>query len=99
MSELKPCPFCGQEMGETINSDGNYCEHYCSFIDYSGTLNEEGKTKWNTRPVEDALSAENEALKAKVAELEAENERLKRQLNINQYDLDGMASEILNGGE
>lgn len=49
--------------------------------------------------IREKQAAEIVSLKTKVAELEEKNTRLERQLNINQYDLDGMASEILNGGE
>ena len=61
MSELKKCPFCGgtkicTEKGINLN----YCDN-CSA--------ESNVEHWNTRPIEDALTA-------RIAELEAENDRL-----------------------
>lgn len=64
MSELKPCPFCGSE----ATDEANYCaccNPDCEFVGWFFL-----KEQWNTRPVEDALRAENEELKAKVAQLE-----------------------------
>ena len=76
MSELKKCPFCGGEAAYT-QILGNYerpHEVYCSTCDGGIT---EGRSKdgvihnWNTRPIEDAL-------KARIAKLEAENAMLKQ---------------------
>ena len=61
MSELKPCPFCG---GTKICTEKginlNYCDN-CSA--------ESNVEHWNNRPIEDALNA-------RIAELEAENEKI-----------------------
>ena len=66
MSELKPCPFCG---GTKICTEKginlNYCDN-CSA--------ESNVEHWNTRRIEDALNA-------RIAELEAENAALKAKLN------------------
>ena len=62
--ELRPCPFCGKEpalhanYASCVNDD-------CEQSDWAGL---EVDT-WNTRPIEDALTA-------RIAELEAENNRL-----------------------
>ena len=65
MSELKPCPFCG---GTKICTEKginlNYCDN-CSA--------ESNVEHWNTRPIEDAL-------KARIAKLEAENAGLKERV-------------------
>ena len=66
--ELKPCPFCGRE------------QHLCpEEIPYTEQLHECGSCNvisydWNTRPIEDALQT-------RIAELEAENERLSQLLH------------------
>ena len=70
MSELKPCPFCGSS-----NTTLDYYEISCP--QELGTIvvcNDCGASAtsivdWNTRPIEDALNA-------RIAELEAENDRL-----------------------
>lgn len=66
--ELKPCPFCGSHATIRQNFHGFYVE--CDNIDCravgSWDLGASGAIeKWNTRPLEDAL-------RARVAELEAE---------------------------
>lgn len=67
MSELKLCPFCGNEPQEiTLNGKplvvcwGRDCVH--------------DPKRWNTRPIEDALTT-------RIAELEAESERLSQLLH------------------
>jgi len=67
MSEiLRPCPFCG---GTKICTEKginlNYCDN-CSA--------ESNVEHWNNRPIEDALNA-------RIAELEEENAALKAKLN------------------
>lgn len=56
MSEdLKACPFCGRKVDETIeNLDVVSCSYHTLFIK---------SENWNTRPIEDALRAENERLR------------------------------------
>lgn len=82
MSELKPCPFCGG-LNQTIEG---YLEYHFSeaFVqcDSCGARSEteeddllkKAKEKaikiWNTRPIEDALRAENERLKKALKEAE-----------------------------
>ena len=65
MSELKRCPFCG---GTKICTEKginlNYCDN-CSA--------ESNVEHWNARPIEDALNA-------RIAELEAENAGLKERV-------------------
>lgn len=64
MSEIKLCPLCDGE----IQDEGEFCacgNPDCELLGYFFT-----KEVWNTRPIEDALRIENEALKAKVEELE-----------------------------
>ena len=59
--ELRPCPFCGKE--PAIDNNFAICVNDdCELSDYWSGL-EVGS--WNTRPIEDAL-------KARIAELEAE---------------------------
>lgn len=84
MNELKPCPFCGSDHYQHEgNSDGGElwfsCQNCGAYSpvstntdgdDYSETV-----AKWNTRPLEDALRAE-------IATLKSENERLKSSINF-----------------
>lgn len=70
MSELKPCPFCGSPAysyhDNCIDFAGVKCDlGGCVCADILITEN-----NWNTRPIEDALNA-------RIAELEAENGRLR----------------------
>ena len=62
--ELRPCPFCGGRHIETAeNLDLVYC------FDCGAKMRTDLGGGWNTRPIEDALNA-------RIAELEAENNRL-----------------------
>lgn len=68
--ELKPCPFCGCTAEEIYESPDwgfeiNY--HHCDDCPVSGHNDqyetaEEAVEAWNTRPIEDALRAENARL-------------------------------------
>lgn len=59
MSELKPCPFCGKE--PAIDNNFAICVNDdCELSDYWTGLEVD---TWNTRPIEDALTA-------RIAELE-----------------------------
>ena len=85
MSDLKPCPFCGSKPylspGETryYVKHGSACRindsynddvvHVCFAKD-----DVEGYTGWNDRPIEDAL-------KAQIAKLQADNRSLVEQMN------------------
>ncbi len=57
--ELKPCPFCGEQPLEDKYGD-IVCSNE-SDIDNDPYLYSVGT--WNTRPIEDTLRAENDALK------------------------------------
>ena len=66
MSEkLKPCPFC-QNKNIAIGSDGNGGQYIdCGrkhIVHFINCTKEEAINLWNTRPEEDQLKAENEAL-------------------------------------
>lgn len=67
MSELKPCPLCGQEIYSEFYSnraeefDGHCTNKKCLF--YGKDLLFFNTAKWNTRPIEDVLRAENERLR------------------------------------
>ena len=68
MSELKPCPFCGEEQlsdkerGDTIPYDGRY-SRVCDWCDVESPY-------WNTRPIEDAQAQEIARLEQRIRELE-----------------------------
>jgi NMD protein affecting ribosome stability and mRNA decay len=61
MSEIKACPFCG---GAKICTEKGININYCDNCSAESNIEQ-----WNTRPIEDALNA-------RIAELEAENNRL-----------------------
>ena len=78
MSELKECPFCGQQPKETKyrefgKNPREYSLYHClnegcpSYFTKPGSMTAED---WNTRPIEDAL-------RERITELEAECNRLK----------------------
>ena len=60
MNELKPCPFCGGEAELCYSEVDTFCRK-CNVMQETEL--------WNTRPIEDALNA-------RIAELEAKNNRL-----------------------
>jgi hypothetical protein len=82
MSELKPCPLCGQEIYSEFYSnraeefDGHCTNKKCLL--YGKDLLFFNTAKWNTRPIEDQLRSENKRLRA-------ENERFREAL---QYIVD-----------
>lgn len=77
MSELKPCPFCGEMpqvntwMMHGITESRCFCDNEKCPVYLSKTI---AIDDWNNRPIEDALNA-------RIAELEAENERLSQLLH------------------
>jgi len=94
--ELKACPFCG---GNDIVYEEALSVTYCN--DCGGELDEGFGSDWNTRPIEDALQAENERLKEELQcektrsqlNLEAEERRM---LNITHYcaEIDRLTARI-----
>ena len=87
MSELKPCPFCGGNAYECDYTHPNGGDWYFVKCDVCDAKSDEYHTqevannKWNTRPIEDALRAE-------VEQLKADNSRMREVLDeiINAYD-------------
>lgn len=73
MNELKACPFCGSE---DVHSET------------AGNFSEGAKTQWNQRPIDDALLARAEKLRA--ALLEIFNACVRA-------DINGELSEYING--
>ena len=78
MSELKPCPFCGEHQLPDSEDDGNVpyesgMSKVCDFCSATVTHN------WNTRPIEDELNK-------RIAELEAESERFTVHSRIKRQD-------------
>jgi hypothetical protein len=82
MSELKPCPFCGTKsvsfMPELLANQQIYCKFCETSIIFGGTIEWDTK-RFNTRPIEDAQSAEIERLKA-------DNARMREALITISYD-------------
>ena len=75
MINLKPCPFCG---GNDIVYEEALSVTYCN--DCGGELDEGFGSDWNTRPIEDALTA-------RIAELEAYIDQL---IEIGGWAITGM---------
>lgn len=75
MSDLKPCPFCGSS-NTTLDYYEISCPQELGTIVVCNDCGASAKSivDWNTRPIEDALNA-------RIAELEAENERLSQLLH------------------
>lgn len=75
--ELRPCPFCGLsgfgrlscDFGGELDEEQVTCDQ-CDAVGPGGNSVDAANTLWNTRPEEDRLRAEVEALRALVAELE-----------------------------
>jgi hypothetical protein len=67
--ELKPCPFCGKPAYTECVDDG--CYAMCPNIEceFAGTGSQKA---WNTRPIEDALRAELEAVKVELQQANSE---------------------------
>ena len=70
MSELKPCPFCGGEAELCYSEVDTFCRK-CNVMQETEL--------WNTRPIEDAL-------RLRIAELEAEIERFTVHSDIERQD-------------
>jgi hypothetical protein len=65
MSDLKPCGRCGSnDIGFRDSREKRevFCRNCYNHIGFRG-LDSEGAILWNSRPIEDKLRAENEALK------------------------------------
>ena len=75
MSEIKPCPLCGQEIYSEFYSnraeefDGHCTNKKCLL--YGKDLLFFNTAKWNTRPIEDKLRRENEQMNIAISEIYA----------------------------
>jgi hypothetical protein len=79
MEKLKPCPFCGK-VPDSVKRDGiirvyDSTTHGCPMS--AGWSTPE---QWNTRPIEDDLRAERDALQAEVNRQAAEIVTLRKQV-------------------
>ena len=80
MDDLKPCPFCcGEDVEHLPDGFGNWLVG-CVTCDYRiqcvTCTEEEAIRYWNTRPTEDALTAEVERLKAEMKDIKGHLEFL-----------------------
>ena len=83
-NELRPCPFCGSEaivpaMPIGITDDDTSVE--CTNMDCNASDVTFDKGAWNARPIEDALQARIAELEAENAQLQADNRSLVEQMN------------------
>ena len=80
MSDLKPCPFCGSS-NTTLDYYEISCPQELGTIVVCNDCGASAKSivDWNTRPIEDALNA-------RIAELEAESERFTVHSDIERQD-------------
>ena len=98
MSELKPCPFCGEQA--MVDKDFCGCSNGdCFNVGYMYLTSE-----WNTRPIEDAQVAEIERLKADNARMREALEDIRNSGGGNLYSEDAydfidIAREALKGEE
>lgn len=71
MSELKPCPFCGGKAAIEYG-ENNFFSNRTDYL-YIRCFNCRGDwmlfNNWQSRPIEDALRAENERLKKALEEI------------------------------
>lgn len=98
MSELRPCPRCKEALRLSVQTNHEFygpdeslyffvlCSA-CGHSSHSGYSREEAIKDWNTRPIEDAQSAEIERLNERVVELsnallveKADNARMREAL-------------------
>lgn len=70
--DAKPCPFCGNERVDTFATHTPHAYVHCQVCTGRSIL-----SQWNTRPIEDALAA-------RIAELEAQVQRLTMDLEYEQ---------------
>jgi len=73
MSELKPCPFCGNELIRTERRDkfsAGLITWFCTHC-FSSSTNATDRGQWNTRPIEDELTARIAELEGKIDQLTA----------------------------
>lgn len=105
---LKPCPFCGGEAEIIDDAMGTVPRcRCCGAANGNGVYGAEGHKlavkDWNTRPIEDALRAENKRLRKALENIE-EQAVLKESEASNAtygfaYEIEELAREALKGGE
>ncbi len=88
--ELKPCPFCGTlpQANAWIFRGISETRYFCPNQECPLSVRTVTLEEWNTRPIEDALNA-------RIAELEAENNRL-AELLLNELSQVEIATDLGN---
>ena len=84
---LKPCPFCGQDVHPDYDFP-QYVIHQTNKNGFNHSRLFMNRNDWNIRPIEDEL-------RARIAELEAENNRL-AELLLNELSQVEIATDLGN---
>ena len=88
MSELKPCPFCGEPADDRYNRLAKCSNKSCLMNHWIDDEDFFIDDDWNTRPIEDAL-------RARIAELEAERRWKDSNVELPKDDTDGNALIVI----
>lgn len=88
MSELKPCPFCGEKDKLTtyFSNTGSVIVYCINCYENNNGLSHDFDG-WNTRPIEDELQRRIDELEAELAALKSENVKLSKKVTDYEKEL------------
>lgn len=101
---LKPCPFCG-DSGFSVLKEGSIYVIQCgSCLCKTGAMTEKDVIEyWNGRPIEDALTAENNRLREALENIKNRAEDEESFASLATYgfafEIEELARKALKGGE
>jgi len=98
MRELKPCPFCGENPKVKQAGFGDGKQEYTIFHCKCGERYMH-MSYWNTRPIEDALRAENRRLNRALILSRTVIDAVARETNKDFTAINAMIDEALKDGE
>jgi Lar family restriction alleviation protein len=102
MSELKPCPFCGRNKYLEAQYEKGDHSVYCNYCGATGSFRVGDNSEldlWNTRPIEDALRAENRRLNRALILSRTVIDAVARETNKDFTAINAMIDEALKDGE